>query len=215
MNKQKSMRQGGVGEIVEKKSRFIASTCPVYTEEEAISFINKIKKQYYDAKHNCYAYVIGDDDNIQKSSDDGEPSRTAGMPILDIIKNEGLHNVVIVVTRYFGGILLGTGGLVRAYSQAAKEGIANSLVISREKGMAFDVNCPYDRMGKLEYLLRSLDANIINTDYGEYIVYKAVISIENYKELTDKLLELFNGENHILNINEVFFGFSGDEIIIE
>ena len=125
----KILYEGGIGELEEKKSRFIASTLPIASQEEALEFIEKKKKQYWDARHNCYAYVLGDHHEIQRFSDDGEPGGTAGKPMLDVLLGENIHNMVVVVTRYFGGTLLGTGGLVRAYSGAAKEGLANSVVI--------------------------------------------------------------------------------------
>ena len=114
----KTVYKGGIGEIEEKKSRFIASVEPVNSEEEAVSFFNKKKKEYWDARHNCYAYVIGKKQELQRFSDDGEPSGTAGKPILEVLLGEEIHNALVVVTRYFGGILLGTGGLVRSYSLA-------------------------------------------------------------------------------------------------
>ena len=114
MENYKIVHRGGQGEIVEKKSRFIATVCPVMSEEEAISFIEKTKKKYWDARHNCHAFVIGERNEISRCSDDGEPSGTAGKPMLDVLLGAGVHNVCVVVTRYFGGTLLGTGGLVRA-----------------------------------------------------------------------------------------------------
>ena len=112
--------EGGQGEIVEKKSRFIATVLPIETEEEALEFIAKMKKKYWDARHNCYAYVIGERQELQRCSDDGEPNGTAGRPMLDVLLHEDIHNTVVVVTRYFGGVLLGTGGLVRAYQKATE-----------------------------------------------------------------------------------------------
>ncbi|MDF2952089.1 MAG: hypothetical protein K0S18_1672 [Anaerocolumna sp.] len=121
----KTVYEGGIGEISEKKSRFIATLIPVESEVTAIEFIEQIKKKYKDATHNCYAYVIGQQDEIQRCSDDGEPAKTAGWPMLDVLLKEGLHNTAVVVTRYFGGTLLGTGGLVHAYQAAVKEGLKN------------------------------------------------------------------------------------------
>ena len=125
MQTYKILLKGGQGEIVEKKSRFIATIEPVSTEEEAAAFIELTKKKYWDARHNCTAMIIGRHGEITRCSDDGEPSGTAGRPMLEVLTGEGLHNIVVVVTRYFGGTLLGTGGLVRAYSQAVKEGLCN------------------------------------------------------------------------------------------
>ena len=114
---------GGEAQIIEKKSRFIATVLPVETEEEALAFIESLRKKYWDATHNCYAYVVGERNEIQRCSDDGEPSGTAGRPMMDVLAGAGVHNAAVVVTRYFGGTLLGTGGLVRAYSGAVREAL--------------------------------------------------------------------------------------------
>ena len=126
--------QGGEGEIVEKKSRFIATVKPVESEEEAVAFINEMKKKYWDARHNCSAFVIGEHQELTRCSDDGEPAQTAGRPMLDVLLKEGITNVAVVVTRYFGGVLLGTGGLVRAYQKAVQEGLAASQIIEKRSG---------------------------------------------------------------------------------
>ena len=124
----KTVYRGGEGEIVEKKSRFIATVRPVHSEEEVLAFIEEVKKKYWDARHNCFAYVIGVTNPTLRCSDDGEPAGTAGKPMLDVLTGEGLHDTAVVVTRYFGGTLLGTGGLVRAYQGAVKEGLQASTV---------------------------------------------------------------------------------------
>ena len=121
--------EGGEGEIVEKKSRFIATVRPIETEEEAVAFVNEMKKKYWDARHNCSAFVIGSRQEVTRCSDDGEPAQTAGRPMLDVLLREGITNVAVVVTRYFGGVLLGTGGLVRAYQSATQAGLAASKII--------------------------------------------------------------------------------------
>ena len=126
--------EGGEGEIVEKKSRFIATVRPIETEEEAVAFINEMKKKYWDARHNCSAFVIGSRQEVTRCSDDGEPAQTAGRPMLDVLLREGITNVAVVVTRYFGGVLLGTGGLVRAYQSATQAGLAASKIIEKRQG---------------------------------------------------------------------------------
>ena len=136
----KTVYQGGTGEIVEKKSRFIATVRPVKTEEEAMLFIEEMKKKYWDARHNCSAWVIGERRESMRCSDDGEPQGTAGKPMLDVLLGEELYNTAVVVTRYFGGTLLGTGGLVRAYSKAVQEGLAASRVITEVKELYFAVS---------------------------------------------------------------------------
>lgn len=135
--KYKTVYEGGEGEIVEKKSRFIATVIPVKTEDEALEFIERTRKKYWNATHNCFAYVLGEQFEIQRCSDDGEPSGTAGKPMLDVLLGEEIHNAAVVVTRYFGGTLLGTGGLVRAYSGAVKEGLACSTIITKMQGVNY------------------------------------------------------------------------------
>ena len=142
-NGYRAVYEGGQGEIIEKKSRFIATVLPIETEEEALEFIAKMKKKYWDARHNCYVYSIGMNREFTRCSDDGEPSGTAGRPMLDVILGEDIYNVAVVVTRYFGGVLLGTGGLVRAYSKAVQEGLAASKVILKQKGIALKITTDY------------------------------------------------------------------------
>ena len=127
--------QGGTGELIEKKSRFIATVSPVKSEEEAQRFIEQIKKQYWDARHNCTAFTIGSRHQLTRCSDDGEPAGTAGRPMLDVLLGEDIHDTCVVVTRYFGGTLLGTGGLVRAYSGAVQEALKASVILERQKGI--------------------------------------------------------------------------------
>lgn len=148
LEKYKTVYEGGEGEIVEKKSRFIATVRPVQTEEEALAFIEEMKKKYWDARHNCYVYSVGKNREYTRCSDDGEPSGTAGRPMLDVILGEDIYNVAAVVTRYFGGILLGTGGLVRAYSRSLQEGLAASTVIEKTYGISMEVVTDYTGIGK-------------------------------------------------------------------
>lgn len=151
MTEYKTIRQEATGEITEKKSRFIATLRPVETEEEALAFIAEMKKKYWDARHNCSAYIIGADKPVERCSDDGEPSRTAGMPMLEVLKGAGLKNICAVVTRYFGGVLLGTGGLVRAYQAATSEGIKNSMIQSCKFLNRIKLTLDYTAYGKVQY----------------------------------------------------------------
>ena len=148
LEKYKTVYTGGEGEIVEKKSRFIATVRPVETEEEALAFIEEMKKKYWDARHNCYVYSVGKNREYTRCSDDGEPSGTAGRPMLDVILGEDIYNVAAVVTRYFGGVLLGTGGLVRAYSKSLQEGLAASTVIEKTYGISMEVITDYTGIGR-------------------------------------------------------------------
>ncbi len=164
-----TVRDYGSKEIVIKKSRFIGHARPAATEEEAVQFIEQIKKQYWDATHNCSAYLIGDRGEWQKALDDGEPSGTAGKPILEVIKNKGLHNVVVVVTRYFGGIMLGAGGLVRAYTDGAVAGIEAADPIVKVLHREIFVDIDYTWYGKLENALRDRGIRIGNTAFTDKV----------------------------------------------
>ena len=154
-------------EIIEKKSKFIADIYPVKNVEEAENKIKEIKKKYYDAKHHCIAYRIVEEDRIiEKSSDDGEPSGTAGAPMLNILQGSNLCNIIVIVTRYFGGILLGTGGLVRAYSDATKKAIQKSELLFQKDGFEIELETDYSNLENFKYYCKSNDINIINIDYS-------------------------------------------------
>ena len=153
LSEYKTVYEGGEGEITEKKSRFIATVVPAATEEEALSFIESMKKKYWNATHNCFAYVIGERGELQRCSDDGEPGGTAGKPMLDVLLGEEIHDTIVVVTRYFGGTLLGTGGLVRAYQGAAKAGLHASTVIEKNWGRKLKIGTDYTGLGKIQYIL--------------------------------------------------------------
>ena len=146
----RTIRARASAEMIERRSRFIAHVLPVQTEQEALAFINALRSEYYDATHNVYAYII-DENNICRYSDDGEPSGTAGIPVLDVLRKENLTNLCVVVTRYFGGILLGGGGLVRAYGASAKLGVDAAGIITRVLCDVVEVSCDYTLLGKLRY----------------------------------------------------------------
>lgn len=190
--------EGGEGEIIEKKSRFIATVRPIETEEEAIEFIAKMKKKYWDARHNCYAYVAGKNQELQRCSDDGEPNGTAGRPMLDVLLREEIHDAVVVVTRYFGGTLLGTGGLVRAYQKATQEGLANSVVIEKQQGELLKVQASYQEVGKLQYVLGQSGIPIIDSVYAQDVELHGVVSKEQTAKIEKELLEATNGKARII-----------------
>ena len=169
------LKEGGVGEITEKKSRFIATLKPVGSEEEASAFIHEIKKKYWDAKHNCSAFVIGESGQITRCSDDGEPAGTAGRPMLEVLTGAGLTGVCVVVTRYFGGVLLGTGGLVRAYQSAVKEGLKHCVVVTRKTGNRYRVETDYNGAGKLQYLFGKEQVLVEQSDYGATVIFTIVL----------------------------------------
>lgn len=164
-------------EIVEKKSRFIANVFYVENENEADARLNEIRKKYYDAKHNCYAYILGKNGENMKSSDDGEPQGTAGHPMLDILKGEGITNCIAIVTRYFGGTLLGTGGLVRAYSESLKAAIKNAKFSNIYDGFEVDFSVNYDDFGKVENIVQNINQDVTGDNFNP------IISLDkNFKE---------------------------------
>ena len=163
----------GVGEIVEKKSRFIGSCAHVTSEEEALVFVNSKKKEHYDARHNCWAYVIGE--NLTRSSDDGEPSGTAGRPMLDVMTGRGLHDAVIVVTRYFGGVLLGTGGLVRAYSDATAACIDACELVERRVGLRLTITTDYGNVGRIQHIIADRGLFLRDTVYDSDVRFVCMV----------------------------------------
>ena len=194
-----TLKEASTAEIVEKKSRFIANSCHIESKEEAEEKINLIKKKYYDAKHNCFAFSIVDKDGnlLEKSSDDGEMVEvpvvgriTAGAPILNVIRKNNLNNVLIVVTRYFGGILLGTGGLTRAYSNTALASIENGKIIEVENGLQVSLEIEYSENEKFKYYCEKNNIKIVETKYSENIIQKIELNEEEYNKLISKNMEI-------------------------
>ena len=210
----KILYQGGVGEIVEKKSRFIASVAPVATEQEALDFIAAKKKEYWDARHNCYAYIIGSKQEIMRCSDDGEPAQTAGRPMLDVLLGRELHNVCAVVTRYFGGTLLGTGGLVRAYGGAVQEGLKNCVVLEKCLARKWKVGTDYSGLGKVQYILAEAELPILDSEYGEGVDLTILVPFDQAGAAEKKLIEGTNGRCQIEKLDEVYFGMDDGKIIL-
>lgn len=186
--------EGGEGEYIEKKSRFIATVRKVETEEEAISFIEEMKKKYWDARHNCSAFVIGSRGELTRCSDDGEPSGTAGRPMLEVLLGEGVRNIAVVVTRYFGGVLLGTGGLVRAYTQAVKEGLENCVIGTMVHGYEVLINTDYNGVGKVLYLLGQYGLEPVDSDYGVDVTLQIQIAETQAERLKKELIEATSGK---------------------
>lgn len=191
----KTIIEGKTAEVTEKKSRFIANIFHVENVTEADEKIKQINKKYYDAKHNCYAYIV---DGIEKCSDDGEPSKTAGAPMLDILKKNQFTNVLVIVTRYFGGILLGTGGLVRAYSEATKRVIENSDVVEIVSGERYIIEVSYENVNNVLYWCNKLNIKICENVYETSIK----LTIESTKEDKEKLINNVEVENiKVVNSN--------------
>lgn len=205
--------EGGQGEIVEKKSRFIATVLPIETEEEALEFIAKMKKKYWDARHNCYAYSIGMNREFTRCSDDGEPSGTAGRPMLDVILGEDIYNVAVVVTRYFGGVLLGTGGLVRAYSKAVQEGLAASKVILKQKGIALKITTDYTGLGKIQYIAGERNIPVLDSEYTDKVVMKLLVPVQDVGSVQKAITEGTNGRAGIEKNQELYYAVIDGKVI--
>lgn len=197
----------GCGEIVEKKSRFIANVLSVSSVQEAEEQIAIFQKKYWDARHNCYAFVIGSDFGTTRCSDNGEPSGTAGKPILEVIKGAGVTNVLIIVTRYFGGVLLGTGGLVRAYTQAAQAGLAASLIGEMVYGKRFHLTADYTLVGNIQYYLRQEEIPLENEIYTDKVEYDITVRMEDADRIVDGLTQKTEGRLKIDEIEEGYFAF--------
>ena len=195
----------GTGEIEEKKSRFIANLKPVSSEEEALSFIESTKKKYWDARHNCYAYILGEQAGLMRYSDDGEPSGTAGKPMLDVLLALKLRNLVVVVTRYFGGTLLGTGGLVRAYTQALQAGLKNCEIRTMRYGTLLHIRTDYNGIGKLQYLLGQRGFGIENADYGLEVTFDIKVPFEDETSFIKEITEATAGKAEIRKAENLYF----------
>lgn len=201
----KILLEAGNAELVEKKSRFIASVCSVSTPEEAQSFIEQIKKKYWDAKHNCSAYVIGKDAQYTRCNDDGEPAQTAGLPMLEVLLHSEVRNIVVVVTRYFGGTLLGTGGLIRAYGQTVKQALENSVIGEEVEGYEVIIEADYSDVGKVQYLLAQKQVTVLNSAYAQNVNFELQMQKELLQEVTDALVEATCGRILIKDKKECTF----------
>ena len=206
--------KGGQGEITEKKSRFIATVRPVESEDEAVSFINETKKKYWDARHNCSAFVVGKRQELTRCSDDGEPAGTAGRPMLDVLLKENIHNAAVVVTRYFGGVLLGTGGLVRAYQQATKAGLSASEIIEKKDGAVLFIRTDYTGIGRLQYLFAQEKITVMDTAYEADVLVKAVIPENDKKRIEKTIIEQTNGTAKLEWGDEVTFAEYDGEVLL-
>lgn len=195
----KTIKGYGEHEITIEKSRFICYIDRATTEEEALNFINKIKKLNWNATHNCSAYLIGEHDQIQKANDDGEPSGTAGVPILEVLKKKGLKDTVVVITRYFGGIKLGAGGLIRAYGKATSEGINHTGIVERKLMRIMSVTVDYTWVGKLENELRSSEYQVKNINYTEHVEFEIYVEESKTESFREWMVEMTNGQGNIVN----------------
>lgn len=213
-NAYRILYEGATGEITEKKSRFIANFKPVQSEAEALGFIEEVRKKYWDARHNCYAWIIGKKGEEKRCSDDGEPSQTAGKPMLDILEGEQIVNVCVVVTRYFGGTLLGTGGLVRAYSGAVKEGLKACTVLTVEPAKKIAVSTDYNGIGKIQYLLGQQEITTLDSKYTDKVELTVLVPDEKTGKLNAEITEATSGKAEILELEEVYYGILDKEVLL-
>ena len=197
--------KGAEAELVEKKSRFIATVRPVASEEEAAAFIEEMKKKYYDARHNCSAFVIGSRAQVTRSSDDGEPGGTAGRPMLEVLLGSGIRDVAAVVTRYFGGTLLGTGGLVRAYSGALKEALAKCVTARQQFGVRLKIRTDYNNIGKIQYILASKNIDMKDSIYAADVEMTVIAPIGEYDRLCKEIVESTSARAEIEELERLYF----------
>lgn len=205
---------GGVGELTEKKSRFIATVRPVETEEEAAAFIEEMKKKYWNATHNCSAFVLGTRGELTRCSDDGEPGGTAGRPMLDVLTGAGLCNVCVVVTRYFGGTLLGTGGLVRAYAGAVQEGLRQCVLVHKKLGYKMKAVCNYTDVGKVQYRMGQEGIVALDTEYTDQVTVHMLLPVEEAESFEKQLIEATAGRVELEREGETFFGVVDREVLL-
>ncbi len=201
----RTVAEGGTAEITEKRSRFIATAVPVHSEKEAEEFLADIRKTYWDARHNCYAYVIGKTTVLQKCSDDGEPSGTAGRPILDVLTGENLQDVLVVVTRYFGGTLLGTGGLIRAYTQAAKAALDASRIVTKKPGVLLKITTDYNGLGRLQYILGQHGIPIQEPSYTDIVRLIVTLPAEQAAQIEAEITEATAGKAELIRQGDCWY----------
>lgn len=202
--------RGGLGEIVEKKSRFIAEVFPVTSEEEAMQYLEEARKRYWDARHHCWAYVLGRNPSAERMSDDGEPAGTAGKPILEVIRGRQITDVLVIVTRYFGGTLLGTGGLVRAYTASAAEGLKHSEIITRFHGFKLRIAADYTSLGKIQYLLAQRKICILESVYTDKVELIVLVPDEEEVALFKEIMDGTNGQAVLEKEQECWFAQTED-----
>ncbi|MGN0362467.1 MAG: YigZ family protein [Bilifractor sp.] len=209
--------KSGEGRYEEKKSVFIASVRHVTDADEAAAFVDEIKKKNWDARHNCYAWILGKDGSMMKASDDGEPSGTAGRPILDVLQGAGLTDVCMVVTRYFGGVLLGTGGLVRAYTQAARDGIGKSVCIEKKYGVILEICTDYTGSGKIQYLIGQEQdkLHLLQSDFSDVVRFQVILPVSDRENFEKKIVEATSARADIREIGHTWYGVADGKVLTE
>ena len=214
MSSYKTLHDFGNDEIIIEKSTFIGYAKPIKTEEEAVEFVNEIKKKHKDATHNVWAYTVGPTMNIQRYSDDGEPQGTAGIPTLEVIKKEDLRDVVVVVTRYFGGIKLGAGGLVRAYTKGAKVGLEAAKIIEKVMYKEVKIKIDYNQLGKVQNEIMNLGYFIKDTVYEDNVEIIVYSKLEDVEVLTSRMIDITSATAGIVLGDEFYLSEQNGEIIL-
>ena len=199
----KKIIKNGQGEYIEKKSKFIAHIFNIESEQQAAAIIAEVKKKYWDARHNCYAYILGNKGEIQRFSDDGEPSGTAGKPILEVLSGNECSNCLCIVTRYFGGVLLGTGGLIRAYTSASKEALDDCLTGELVEGVHAYLDADYNYVGKIQHLCIQDDITVVNTEYSDNVIFELMMEKQVRQKFEKALTEMSFGRIGLKEIKEV------------
>lgn len=199
-----SVTTATVHEIVIEKSRFICHLFPLNSQEETNAYLKQIREQHNKASHNCYAYILGAGSEIQKCSDDGEPSGTAGMPMLNILRYEKLSNILAIVTRYFGGIKLGTGGLTRAYGNAVKEALLHSKIQTKDEKLDLAITVSYSENEQIKYLLQQQGAIIHNIDYAAEVTLQFYLAEDNLANASALLTQTLARQAELTHINKLF-----------
>ncbi len=203
----KTLRQSASDEFIINKSRFIGYGSPAQTEEEALAFLKGIREKHKDATHNCYAYVIGRNAGIMRYSDDGEPGGTAGLPIMEVLKAQGVVNCCVVVTRYFGGILLGAGGLVRAYTQGCVTALKASGVVVMEPSQQYLCEVGYPLWDKVQYALKSLPVQLVGSEFTTAVTFTLLVREKDAQQVLDTLTRVTDGKVETLLEEESFAGW--------
>lgn len=203
----KTIKNRARAELIEKKSRFIATVMPTTHEEEALALISELRKEFYDASHNVYAYIVSGS-GAARYSDDGEPGGTAGLPVMEVLKKEGLTDVTVIVTRYFGGTLLGAGGLIRAYSKSAKMGLSAGGIVTMTRCRDITVNCPYDLFGRVKHMIQTGGYEMCDVTYGADVSIEVCVRYDivdkfsaEVTEVTAGAAELYIGDERYCPIN--------------
>ena len=207
----KTLRQEAADEVIINKSRFIGYACPCETEEEALAFLQKIRTKHKDATHNCYAYIIGRNAGIMRYSDDGEPGGTAGLPMMEVLKAQGVVNCCVVVTRYFGGVLLGAGGLVRAYTQGTVIALKAAQVVVREPSQRYLCEVAYPLWDRVTHALKTMPVQLVGSEFTTAVGFTLLVREKDAEAMLAELVRLTDGRFEYLLEDESYEAWDANE----